>query len=256
MKAVILAAGAGGRLHGVVVQRPKCLARVGDCTLLQRQLRSLHEQGIDDVTVVAGFKADEVARFCRGTVSCLINRRFATTNSLYSLWLARHLLADGFVVLNCDVLFHPQLLADLLGARHEDAVLVAARAGSGSYSDEEMQVHIRRGLVVGMAKAMDDEKGDAENIGIAKFGREGAAILIDQLDTLVTAGMVREWLPRAFTAFAQTRPLHVVDSRGYPWIEIDFPEDYWRACSEVLPAIEGLSSCMNASTTYVNARSR
>ena len=23
-----------------------------------------------------------------------------------------------------------------------------------------------------------------------------------------------------------------------PWIEIDFPEDYWRACSDVLPAID------------------
>ena len=37
-------------------------------------------------------------------------------------------------------------------------------------------------------------------------------------------------------------PLHVVETRGFPWTEIDFPEDYWRACGEVLPAIINLDA--------------
>jgi hypothetical protein len=28
---------------------------------------------------------------------------------LYSLWMARQLLGDGFVVMNCDVVLHPRL---------------------------------------------------------------------------------------------------------------------------------------------------
>ena len=71
-----------------------------------------------------------------------------------------------------------------------------------------------------------------------KFGAEGAAVMVDVLNDVVASGGSREWLPRAFAAFVEHRPLHVVDTRGFPWIEIDFPEDYWRACSEVLPAIE------------------
>ena len=43
-------------------------------------------------------------------------------------------------------------------------------------------------------------------------------------------------------AFARRRPLHVVETRGFPWIEIDFPEDYWRACAEVMPAINDLDA--------------
>jgi len=43
-------------------------------------------------------------------------------------------------------------------------------------------------------------------------------------------------------AFSRRRPLHVIDSRGFPWIEIDFPEDYWRACTDVLPAIEAVAA--------------
>ena len=49
---------------------------------------------------------------------------------------------------------------------------------------------------------------------------------------------LREWAPRAFAEFARTNPLHAIGTRGFPWIEIDFPDDYQRALREVLPDIE------------------
>src|SRR5207302_9933057 len=89
-------------------------------------------------------------------------------------------------------------------------------------------------------------QADGENVGLVKFGPDGAAVMVGVLDEIVAAGGVREWLPRAFAAFVDRRPLHVVESRGFPWIEIDFPEDYWRACSEVLPAIEAATTAVGA----------
>jgi choline kinase len=166
------------------------------------------------------------------------NARYASTNSLYSLWLARDLLIDGFVVLNCDVLFHDQLLRDLLTARFEDALLMAARAEEEIYTDEEMKIRMRAGRVVEIAKAIEPAEADGENVGIAKFGVDGAAALLQEIEALVAAGITRDWLPRAFDLFARRRPLHIVETRGYPWIEIDIPEDYWRACAHVLPAID------------------
>lgn len=257
MKAVILAAGRGSRLRGIVQHGPKCLARVGDRTLLERQIRALEDLGIGPITVVAGFCEREVRRVCTPKVEVLTNTRHATTNSLYSLWLARHVLDDGFVVLNCDVLFHPRLLSDLIESRYDDALLMCARGASGAYSAEEMKVHVRRGLVHAIDKGLDDDISDGENIGIAKFGQAGARALVDELTRFVAAGDVCAWLPRAFDAFARVRPLYVVESRGLPWIEIDFPEDYWRACSDILPAIEEISSpCMNGFTTSGSARFR
>jgi choline kinase len=236
MRAVILAAGRGTRLRDVTGDRPKCLARVGDRTLIERQVRSLRAAGIDTITVVTGYHAADVRRTCGANVDFVTNIRHASTNSLYSLWLARDLLIDGFVVLNCDVLFHDQLLRDLLTSRDEDAVLMAARRGQ-TYSDEEMKIRVRSGCVAAIAKTLSDDETDGENVGIAKFGAEGARLLLDEADAIVAAGDARAWLPQAFHAFAQKRPLHVVETRGYPWIEIDFPEDYWRACADVLPAI-------------------
>jgi len=140
------------------------------------------------------------------------------------------------------VLFHPQLLADLLSARYDDALLMASRSEEEPFSDEEMKVQVRRGCVVDIDKRMPASQADGENVGIVKFGSDGAAVMVEVLNEIVAAGGSREWLPRAFAAFVERRPLHVVDTRGFPWIEIDFPEDYWRACSEVLPAIEAAAA--------------
>jgi choline kinase len=90
-----------------------------------------------------------------------------------------------------------------------------------------------------MSKQMNPDDADGENLGIVKFGPEGASELVTIMDRLVAAGNLREWAPRAFREFAQARPLHAIGTRGFPWIEIDFPEDYQRAVREVLPQIDG-----------------
>ena len=238
MTGVILAAGAGTRLTGSGVVRPKCLAPFGGTTLLELQLRTLRSCGLDDVVVVVGFEGDRVRRTCGPGVRFIENTRFASTNSLYSLWLAREVLHSGFVVLNCDVLFHPALLADLLSARHDAALLIAyPEADQAPFTDEEMKVAVRRGRVVDMSKHLPPEHTDGENLGVVKFGPLSAPSLIAILDGIVESGQVRDWAPRAFAAFAREFPLYAIGTRGLPWTEIDTPEDYSRAVADVFPAM-------------------
>jgi choline kinase len=240
MRGIILAAGKGSRLNGTAGESPKCLVKAGGLTLVDRQIRTLRQAGIDDIAVVVGCQADQVRRACGQGITYVENSKYAQTNSMYSLWMARPLLFEGFVVLNCDVLFHPVLLKDLLTSRHENALLLAYReADQPPFGDEEMKVQVRCGRVREMSKQMDPEEADGENLGIVKFGPEGAAELVTIMDRLVSAGHLREWAPRAFRDFAQARSLHAIGTRGFPWIEIDFPEDYQRALREVLPAIDG-----------------
>ena len=242
MRGIILAAGKGSRLNGTAGDKPKCLVEIGGLTLVERQLQILERAGVDDVTIVVGCAADRVRSQCGHRAAYIENTRFAETNSLYSLWMARALLYEGFVVLNCDVLFHPVLLTDLLTSLHQDALLIAYReAHQPIFGDEEMKVKVRCGRVVDMSKAIEPSEADGENLGIVKFSPAGAAVLVQIMDNLVAAGELRAWAPRAFCEFAQARPLHAISTRGLPWIEIDFPEDYQRAVREVLPAIDALT---------------
>jgi L-glutamine-phosphate cytidylyltransferase len=188
---------------------------------------------------VVGCQADRVRAACGDRVTHVENSRFAETNSLYSLWTARALLYEGFVVLNCDVLFHPDLLDDLLATHHDAALLIAYReAEQPRFGDEEMKVRVRGDRVIDISKTMDPDVADGENLGIVKFGAGSASHLVSILDRVVAGGGLREWAPKAFREFAQDRPLHAVGTRGLPWIEIDFPEDYQRAAREILPAID------------------
>jgi choline kinase len=237
MKGVILAAGRGARLNGGKGDMPKCLVTLGGETMLSRNIRLLRAAGVSEIVIVVGCAAETVRRTVPD-VTFVENTNFIGTNSMYSLWLSRELLTDGFVVMNCDVLVHPQLLVDLVSAKHEDALLLAYRDEATAYGDEEMKVRVRRGRVADISKTMDPDEADGENLGIVKFGPAGARLLVEKMDALVAAGETKAWVPRAFKAFAEERPLHVVGTRGYPWIEIDFPEDYRRAVEVVLPQIE------------------
>ena len=235
MKAVILAAGKGTRLDGSAV-KPKCLVEIGGSSLLHRQIDALRNLDVKRIVVVIGFGGDSIREACDNEITFVENIHFAETSSLYSLWLAREHLSDGFVVLNSDVLFHQQLLAKLLESTRDDALLISDQEAT-PLGDEEMKVKVREELVVDISKDIDPLEADGENVGIVKFGARGASVLVSYMDELIAKGAVKDWAPRAFREYALNHPLHALSTDGLPWIEIDFPEDYQRAVNEIYPQI-------------------
>jgi choline kinase len=205
---------------------------------LRRQIDTLKSAGLPDIVIVIGFGGDSIRAECgNDDITFVENVRFAETSSLYSLSLAREHLTDGFVVLNCDVLFHPQMLTSLLESSYDNALLLSD-TDSHPMGEEEMKVKIRDGRVVDIAKSLDPREVDGENVGIVKFSSAGAAALVGYMDELIANGGGKDWAPRAFREFAQHHTLHALSTRGLPWIEIDFPEDYQRAVTEIYPQIE------------------
>ena len=58
MNAIILAAGMGTRLRPLTNDRPKCLVAVNGVPMVERQIQFLKEKGIDDITLISGYKAE------------------------------------------------------------------------------------------------------------------------------------------------------------------------------------------------------
>ena len=239
--AVILAAGSGTRLRPLTADRPKCLLEVGGRTLLRHQLDALAACGVTDVVAVVGFCGDQVRRHAGRQVRYVENPHYETTNSLYSLWLAREELTRGVLILNSDVLAPPRLFDRLLRAPAPDAVLVEL---GHAFDPEDMKVSLREGCVVDFGKDLPPDRSHAHNVGVAKFCREGAARLTDCLGRLVAAGHQNDWAPVAFQEFAAHWQLAAVATDGLPWIEIDYLDDLTRARAEVEPAIVSLSQAV------------
>jgi choline kinase len=137
------------------------------------------------------------------------------------------------------VLFHPQLLTKLISSPFDDALLVDF--ANSQLGEEEMKVKVSDGRVVDIRKDMDPAEADGENVGIVKFSARGAKRLIEEMDALISRGHERDWAPRAFRQFATRFPLHAISTDNYPWIEIDFPEDYRKAQEEIFPNITALA---------------
>jgi len=242
-KAIILAAGVGSRLRPLTDDLPKCLLEVGGLTLIDRQVQTLARCGVTDVIAVVGYRSDRMRKHLGDHVRYVDNERYETTNSLYSLWLARDELVSGTLILNSDVLAVPLLFERLLQSPAPDAILVER---GDAFEPEDMKVMLNGSLVLDFGKHLPRERAHAHNVGVAKFSIEGAARLADCLERLVATGHENDWVPVAFREFAMQWPLTAVATEGLPWIEIDYVADLTRARLEVEPAIVGLESAVPA----------
>lgn len=240
-KAIILAAGVGSRLRPLTDELPKCLLEVGRRTLIDYQLSALNGCGITDVIVVAGHRVDRLRRDLGTRVRYLVNDQYESTNSLYSLWLARTELLSGAIIINSDVLAAPLLFEKLARSPAPDAILVEQGHG---FEAEDMKVRLNGSLVVDFGKDLPAEHSHAHNVGMAKFSATGASRLAVCLDRLVASGHGNDWAPRAFREFARHWPLSAVNTDGLPWIEIDYPADLDLARVEIGPAILALESAL------------
>jgi choline kinase len=230
--AIILAAGQGLRLWPYTQDRPKCLLDIAGKPLLQHQVDALRAQGIARITVVIGYCGHTIRDTFGQQVQYIENAQFADTSSMYSLWLARQVALAGCLILNADVLFHPGILRALLRAPSPDALAVDFDA---VLAEEETKVLVSGARVWALSKTLP--RGDAENVGMIKLGARGSQVLFAKIEALLAQDHRQEMVPYALNAIAPTYVLTPVAVQGLPWIEIDFPADYQRACAVIYPAI-------------------
>ncbi|HEX2781759.1 MAG TPA: phosphocholine cytidylyltransferase family protein [Gemmatimonadaceae bacterium] len=233
MQAVILAAGVGSRLRSLSGGKPKCLIEVGGKPLILHQLQALADHGVGPVTCVIGYRADEVREVIGDRADIIVNERYEETNSLYSLWLARERVKEAFVLMNCDLVFDPDILARLL----EEEGNVLAYDSTSSQGREQTKVAIKQRKVVDLGKDLPPGSARGESLGLLKFDAKGAVAMMQMADYLIQDGHETAWVIEATRAVCQIVPIYGVNVAGKPWTEIDFPYDLDVARREVWPAI-------------------
>jgi L-glutamine-phosphate cytidylyltransferase len=117
--ALLLAAGLGSRLAPLTDTMPKCLVEVSGVPIIERLVRALDAHGIERLVIVTGYRAEMIRdylgeSFAGIAVEYIESPLFATTNTLYSLWLARQAIDEPFLLVESDVVFDEPLLAPLL----------------------------------------------------------------------------------------------------------------------------------------------
>ena len=149
MKALILNSGTGSRLGHITKTHPKCMTVLdGKDTILSRQMRFL--QGYVREVIITTGPYEEQLRSCAESFENDLSVRFVhnpdyrSTNYIYSIYLAREHLDDDLLLMHGDLVFAPDVLADIMRFQGSCAVTSSEQP----LPEKDFKAVIRDGKIV------------------------------------------------------------------------------------------------------------
>lgn len=226
MKALVLAAGLGTRLAPITDEHPKCMTEVvKGVTIIQKQINNLLENGIKDITVISGYKADLLEKYLKvmyPEVKIIESVDYATTNNMYSAFLGRaNVEGDSFLMMNADVFYDASVVENLLKFENPDAIVV----DMGRYIEESMKVVEKEGKLVAIAKTITPDEALGSSIDVYKFSAEGGKAFFAKCDEYINQQKeLKKWSEVALNDILPECNFKACPLVGR-WFEIDNHED-------------------------------
>ena len=190
MKVIILAAGIGSRLMPLTNDRPKCMVKLLDDTLIERQIKIFHSYGINDITIVTGYKSKVVDI---PDVNYVNNPNYETTNMNESLFCALKPSNSSVLVTYGDIVFEPKIVQQMLEITND--IRLAVRINWKEYYQnrtmhplsEAENVLIENGRILetrkNISKALENQQ-IGEFLGIMMLSSEQIKILLERYSDL------------------------------------------------------------------------
>lgn len=131
MQALMLAAGTGSRLGKYTNDQTKCMVTVGDKTLLEHTAIALKNVGINRFIIVIGHEGARLEAYAKEKITDMElvfvdNKDYATSNNIYSLYLAgEELKKDDTILVESDLIYDESLLQNMIDAKEDNVVAVA-----------------------------------------------------------------------------------------------------------------------------------
>ena len=180
-KCLIVAAGLGSRLKGHTEHNPKCMLDFGGKTLLQRQLSSYKNNGIEDISLIRGYKKNKINY--KG-IKYFDNKDYKDNNILNSIFYGEEVINGNIIISYSDILFEPFVVKRAIESDHDISVIVDVDwrdyyIGRNEHplSEAENVIFNSNNEVVKIGKiASDKEEVHGEFIGMIKLNHRGCEI--------------------------------------------------------------------------------
>lgn len=235
MKAVILLAGVGSRLHPLTLDKPKALLPIGDSTILENMITKLQNSGVSSFVIVCGHMQETIKDYVSKTfpninVAFVTNDKYLTTNTGYSILVARkHLENEAFIKLDGDVIFDEKIIKKLFDTDDSTSYVCT---DSTSVDNEVIKVILgKEGEVKRISNKLPVVEVVGESIGIEKISVKTSSILFDELDSMMSdESNHQNYYEVAYDKIIQKgAKFKAVDITGLHWVEMDNLADYNQA---------------------------
>lgn len=233
---IILAAGEGGRLRPYTDDRPKCLVEVAGTSLLERQLNVLRSQGLDNISIITGYRGEQLEG--RG-LRVFSNPRYAETNMVWTLFCADQVLDRETIIAYGDIVYSARNLRSLLDSTADIAVVIDRqwepywRARFENPLDDAETLKLDgNGCITEVGQkptSLRDVQG--QYIGLMKFSAHGVEQLRQRFHAARQSGEIRgKFLEKAYmTDMLQSLIDTGCQVQAVPvdgeWVEVDSARD-------------------------------
>jgi phosphoenolpyruvate phosphomutase len=239
VKAVILAASRGQGLDQLTQDKPKVMIPVAGKPVLRRLVDKFKGQGVNEIIVIAGYKAEAID--VKG-IEVVVNPDWETTGELASLYQAVSRLEDDTVLLYGDLLFRTYILNNLLDwdepllAVVDSSPLEQAQGNTNDLAycsvpdDRAMYQQNVSLLHVSAEKNWEGRVPDGRWIGLLRIRGEGRAQVLDAMETLKKRpGFERLGLPDLINLLIAERHAPQVQYISGHWMDLNNLDDLQRA---------------------------
>lgn len=225
MKSLILAAGLGSRLAPITNEKPKSLVPVNGKPILFQQIENLHENGITDIVIVSGYKADILEQAVHEKypeIQIIESVDYATTNNMYSAYIARKEIGNNdFLMMNADVFYDASVITELIACKASNAIVTDI----GTYMEESMKVVEQNGRIAQISKEIAKADALGSSIDVYKFSTEGGQAFFSKCAEYIEDEKERKlWSEVALNDILKEVEFKACPLKGR-WLEIDNHED-------------------------------
>ena len=183
MQAIILAAGMGKRLGDLTQNNTKCMVKVNGVTLIERLLHQLENvkspAPLSRIVIVTGYEGQKLRDFISTLgIQCPIeyvdNPIYATTNNIYSLYLAKdYLLQEDTLLFESDLIFEDEVIDLIIRNPYPSLALVDKFESwmDGTVVTLDEEDNIKR-FIPGSKFSYKETKEYFKTVNIYKFSKE------------------------------------------------------------------------------------
>jgi len=233
MKAIILAAGTGSRLHPYTKNTPKALVPLKGKPLLEYQLAQLRSQQINKIGIVTGYLAEQFKSY---EIPLFHNPLFNESNMLYSLMQAREFFDINEDLLICygDIIYSEEVLKKLkkssfpitVSADKEWLSLWSKRMDNPLEDAESFIYSTKTKAISELGQPLSSIKNaQAQYIGLIKIESKYIKQFCDEFDKLPASETQNMYMTTFIQHLIDVHiPVHAsLHDRG--WLEVDSCED-------------------------------
>ncbi|MDF3003979.1 MAG: phosphoenolpyruvate phosphomutase [Oscillospiraceae bacterium] len=225
MKALILNSGLGRRMGHLTEFHPKCMTEIAEkTTILSRQMLQLQKIGIKEVVITTGAFNEVLESYAgtigyEGSISFVYNPDFATTNYIYSIFLARHLLNDDVVLMHGDLVFDDVVLRRVYDSKNSCMTVSSAV----DLPEKDFKAVIINGLINKVGIEFFENAVAAQPL--YKLKKQDWLLWLDEIEKFCHRGEINCYAENALNTITKSCRIYPIDVFNSLCNEVDTERD-------------------------------